>query len=103
VHWQLRDRSHFRCVEAKTRHSSDYAFPPDSGSFDGLAIPHHNQQGDHSGERKVYLIDFIARLVQQRALSKMDGFESRMEKLKVTLRKRIQQLVADWPEINGMH
>jgi hypothetical protein len=26
-----------------------------------------------------------------------------MEKLKVALRKRIQQLVADWPEIIGMH
>jgi hypothetical protein len=33
----------------------------------------------------------------------MDGFESWMEKLKVALRKRIQQLVADWPEIIGMH
>ena len=38
-----------------------------------------------------------------RALSKMDRCESWMEKLKVALRKRIQQLVADWPEIIGMH
>jgi hypothetical protein len=46
---------------------------------------------------------FIARPVQHRALSKMDGFESWMQQLKVTLRKRVQQLVADWPEIIGMH
>ena len=52
---------------------------------------------------KIHLIDFIARLVQYGALSKMDRCESWMEKLKVALRKRIQQLVADWPEIIGMH
>jgi hypothetical protein len=90
-------------MKAKAGHGANDAFAPDGGGLNGLAVPHDNDKRDHPGEREIHVVDFLAGLVQNDALSELQGRKLRSQDLKIRARKCSQQLVAGWAGINRMH
>jgi len=102
-HWKLRDRPHPRDMEANSGHCANDALAADRGGLDRLAVPHHDDHGDHPGEREIDLIDFIAGFGKNRASGELHGDEMWQQPLQFLVRERRHQFVAERSRIDGIH
>ena len=90
-------------MEANSGHCADDALAADRGGLDRLAVPHHDDHGDHPGEREIDLIDFIAGFGKNRASGELHGDEMWQQPLQLLVRERRHQFVAERSRIDGIH
>jgi hypothetical protein len=85
--WQLHDRSREAVFYAEAGARGDHSRASDGCGLDGRAALHDRHQRDHATMWEIDALDFIPRIVQDRAAFKRDGAQMRRQQCKVVWRQ----------------
>jgi hypothetical protein len=98
---KLHDDPNLADMQAETRHGSDHSFSAHRRGFDGSAVSHNDEHGNHSRQGEICLLNLSLGFIQQLTLRKLDRGEAWKQKLIIGMWKGGQQLVAERPRIGG--